>query len=230
MDSFGDHALVCPCHGDRTIRHNTLRNTLFSDAAHGGLNPEKEKAGLLCGHPPEDGLTCSSSRPGDAEEADGPARGRRRPADIYLPRGPGGRPAAIDFACTSGLRSDTVRSAADAPERVTESYEAFKRNVKPQGETESTEEECTQSGFSFIPLVMESHGGGSSHTSRRTLDTIARNAAARWNESPDTASLRIAQRLSMSLRRENARAILRRTAALYPNSVAKVLPLDDAFL
>ena len=26
MDWFGDHALTCPCAGDRTRRHNAIRN------------------------------------------------------------------------------------------------------------------------------------------------------------------------------------------------------------
>ena len=42
------------------------------------------------------------------------------------------------------------------------------------------------------------------------LDFIARSVAASWSDNSEVASLRIAQRLSMTLHRENARAILRR--------------------
>ena len=47
MDRFGDHALTCSCAGDRTRRHNALRNLVYGAATEGGLGPEKEKAGLL---------------------------------------------------------------------------------------------------------------------------------------------------------------------------------------
>ena len=47
MDRFGDHALTCPCAGDRTRRHNALRNIVHEAAKEGGLGPVKEKAGLL---------------------------------------------------------------------------------------------------------------------------------------------------------------------------------------
>ena len=54
MDSFGDHALVCPCKGDRTIRHNRLRDIVCREAVEGGMQPEKEKAGLLPMRPIEE--------------------------------------------------------------------------------------------------------------------------------------------------------------------------------
>ena len=47
MDRFGEHALTCPCAGDRTRRHNALRNVVHNAAQEGGLGPDKEKAGLL---------------------------------------------------------------------------------------------------------------------------------------------------------------------------------------
>ena len=47
MDRFGDHALVCCGGGDRTRRHNLLRNMVFHAAASANLHPELEKPGLL---------------------------------------------------------------------------------------------------------------------------------------------------------------------------------------
>ena len=51
MDSFGDHALVCYCNGDRTVRHNALRNIVFCEASRANMQPEKEKAGALAKGP-----------------------------------------------------------------------------------------------------------------------------------------------------------------------------------
>ena len=44
LDAFLDHALVCSCGGDRTLRHNSLRDTTFSEAIDAGMRAEREKA------------------------------------------------------------------------------------------------------------------------------------------------------------------------------------------
>ena len=51
MDPFGDHALACACKGDRTLRHNRIRNLAFEDVSEAGMSPESEKAGLLPSRP-----------------------------------------------------------------------------------------------------------------------------------------------------------------------------------
>ena len=85
-------------------------------------------------------------------------------------------------------------------------YEDMKRSYK------NTAEECSQAGFSFVPLVVEAHGGSWSPLARRVLDGLAKLQAAAWSDGQEPASLRIAQRISCSLQRENARAVLRRLA------------------
>ena len=118
----------------------------------------------------------------------------------------------MDFACSSGLRADTLRKAAEDPAGVIEDYESFKISYVAPGETESTNALCRRQGLSFVPMVMEAHSGGWSKTARRVLDTIARHTATTHRRSPEEASLDFAQRLSCSLHRENARAVLRRLA------------------
>ena len=93
QDRYMDHALVCACGGDRTRRHNAVRDTICSLARNGGLQAQLEKGGLLpARHPSEEG------RGGGAQD--------RRPADVWLPSGAGpeNRPLAIDVATTSGMR------------------------------------------------------------------------------------------------------------------------------
>ena len=75
-----------------------------------------------------------------------------------------------------------------------------------------TDHECKQAGFKFTPMILESHGGGWSPLARGVLDKIAKSQSAAWNEGQEPSSLRIAQRISCSLQRENARAVLRRLA------------------
>ena len=145
MDPFGDHALTCVCKGDRTLRHNRVRDLTFEDALEARMSPEREKAGLLPTRPQDDGVHYKSQ--GEA----------RRPADVWLPRGissTNGRPEALDFSLTSGLTNDNVRKAADSPHLVYEDYCDFKCRYK------DTTQLCASQGLVFTPIVFEAHGGG----------------------------------------------------------------------
>ena len=196
MDTFGDHALTCVCKGDRTVRHNAIRDIVYEEAIGAGVAAEREKAGLLPARPVEDGVGFTDCH--------------RRPADAWLPRSPGTTNEALDFACTSGMRADFMdRSAADGG-CVFAAYEHHKRSYK------DTEKECSQVGIKFIPMIIESHGGGWSPLARAILDRLARRQSAAWSEHQEPASLRIAQRIACTLQRENARAVLRRLTAPLP--------------
>ena len=85
LDAFGDHSLVCCCKGDRTVRHNRIRDVVFEEAVRAGMAAEKEKPGLLPARPADDGV--------------GQVESLRRPADIWLPRTQGAAGEALDFAC-----------------------------------------------------------------------------------------------------------------------------------
>ena len=115
MDTYMDHALVCSCGGDRTLRHNAIRDDLFAEAGDVGVRAEREKQGLL---PP---------RPGDEVlKGEHQVRGRR-PADIWIAPWESHSAAALDFAVTSGLRSDRIVGAAQNCESVWGQCETFKR-------------------------------------------------------------------------------------------------------
>ena len=190
MDRWGDHALTCSCHGDRTLRHNAIRDVTHQEATNASLRPEREKAGLLPTRPAQDGL--------------GPENAARRPADIWLPRGTESGAEALDFAVTSGLQASLYRRVLEDPNAAFEQYEAFKRGFK------QTDQACRDQSLRFTPMVLEAHGGGWSSTFRRVGDWISRNAAACSHEESSAVAFRIAQRISCSLQRENARAVLKR--------------------
>lgn len=61
INIYGDHATCCAKNGDLVIRHNALRNLVFSIASDGLLQPQLEKQGIL-----------------------GPTTGRR-PGDVAIP-------------------------------------------------------------------------------------------------------------------------------------------------
>jgi len=147
LDIFMDHALVCQCGGDRTLRHNAIRDLVYKEAARAGLRPEKEKQGLL---PP---------RP-DAERLRGePCQSDRRPADVWL-LGWQGSPTALDFAATSGLQAAILYSSALDVSVALSGYESKKKIHL------NTEEICRDSGLAFVPMVVESHGEGGEYQPR----------------------------------------------------------------
>ena len=191
MDIWCDHALVCSCKGDRTLRHNSIRDLVFRSALATDLRPQKEKPNL----PP--------LRP-DAETIRETTLRGRRPADVWVPSWRGSGPAAFDFAVTSGMQSSALhRSAVDGTEAALK-YEQVKR------EFQNTADTCQQNGLQFLPLVLEAHGGGMGPTAKATLKASARQAAAQTGQPTSQASQELMQRISIALQRENARSVLRR--------------------
>ena len=192
MDVYADHALVCGCKGDRTIRHNALRNCTYRYAKASALHPQREKAGLLPPRPDAEHIREKAGAAG------------RRPADIWMPHWCDNGPVALDFAVTCGLRSDHLHhSAIDHTHALTE-YEDFKRNYL------ATAQQCEQQGIQFTPMVVDAHGGGWGPAAKEVFKIIARAHANQTGTSISMASSEIAQRISITLERENARAILRR--------------------
>ena len=126
IDKYGDHCLTCACGGDRTKRHNLLRNEVYFFFHSSGLNPELERPGLLQPRP----LVGSNQEDGSNRTSEN----FRRPADVYLPRWQRGALAALDLAVTSSLRSDMVSRSALDGSVSTKIYEEFKRNP-PQHRT-----------------------------------------------------------------------------------------------
>ena len=75
MDSFGDHAVICSCKGDRNVRHNAIRNVTHVCAQEANMSPVREKANLLLARPPGDLWNHEDNNVAHP-------RGRRRPADV----------------------------------------------------------------------------------------------------------------------------------------------------
>ena len=105
-DRRGDHAVSCSSQGERTARHNHLRDILYHTAVSASLGPTKEGRFLV---------------PGTGD----------RPADVLIPHWTGGRDTALDVTVINPLQSATVAQAATTPGHALNV--AFDRKVKKAG-------------------------------------------------------------------------------------------------
>ena len=202
LDVYMDHALVCGCGGDRTLRHNAVRNTVYEDARNVGIRCTKEKSGLLPPRPGHESLQGERSTNG------------RRPADIWFPDWRNGKAGAVDFAVTSGLLADMLQSVISDPTVVCARYDDFKRGYL------DTETQCAARNLDFLPFVMEAHSGGVGKSARRICSHIAKIGSARESEDIFETTSTMFRRITISLHRENARAVLRRLPGCFASEPA----------
>ena len=188
LDTKGYHANVCCAGGDRTTRHNKVRNAVFKLAKAAALGPELEKPNLLL-----------PSNPDDAET------NRRRPADVFLPAWLNGSPAALDFAVTAPQRQVTVEQAAKEALASAKQYSQTKREYL------NTAQLCADAGVEFVPMVCESTGAWAPEA-LHVLGQLAQAAALQSGRDKNSVFAETLQVLSVTVRRCQARALLRRLA------------------
>ena len=128
----------------------------------------------------------------------------RRPADIYIPRWDLGGSAALDFAVTSGLRNDMLLRSANEGSACLSIYENYKNTYL------KTAEICAENGITFVPMVIEAHSGGWGPVATKVWRRLGRAISLISGESSAVEALRVKQNLGLALKRETARAILRR--------------------
>ena len=132
------------------------------------------------------------------------AVGGRRPADVWVASWGAHGPAAFDLAVTSGMRQGCLAATVDSGGGPATHYEARKRRHL------DTQAVCTAETLQFIPLVTEACGGSWGPTAVNTWRALAHALAAHSGEPSSVEMERLLQTLSITLQRENARAVLRR--------------------
>ena len=185
LDTHGHHSGMCLAGGERVLRHNALRDLVYSWAERACLRPEKERAGLLL-----------PQRPDDVSSA------RRRPADVYLPSFLG-RPTALDFAVTAPQQLDVLGARGATTAAV--AYADDKRRHL------DTAAACEAQQVAFLPMVVETTGAWAPEAAK-ALGHIARCVAAGTMADPAAATL--LQQACVLVRSWRARAALRRRAEL----------------
>ena len=163
---------------------------MFRLAKAGALSPELEKSGLLL-----------PARPDNPEVA------HRRPADVYLPAWLNGSPAALDFAVTAFQRQDIVELASREALASARQYSQAKRQYL------DTEQLCNSVGLEFVPMVCESTGAWAPEAFHVT-GLLAKAAASISGRDKDEVLAQSLQKLSVTVRRSQARALLRRLAQI----------------
>ena len=123
---------------------------------------------------------------------------------MYLPRWHRGAPMALDFAVTSGLRSDSLTLSAVDGQSAATRYEDTKNEYL------DTRRHCLSEGVGFTPMVVEACGGGWGPAANDFWWKLAKTTALATGERPAVVEGHLRQALGVTLHRENARAILKR--------------------
>jgi len=196
LDMYMDHALVCHCGGDRTVRHNLVQRDLTRSFQLLGFRPVPEKAGLL--------PTATSEIEGNAGINRCLGTQNRRPADVWVPLWENGRGTAVDVALTSGMALSWIHRVARDPEGPTVVYEQHKR------EDRNTEAQCTAEGFMLLPFIVEAHSGSFGADAKKLLRQMGQRFASSSGGNVGSKVSELAMRIQATLHRETARAVLRR--------------------
>ena len=187
LDTHSLHAGTCSAGGERTQRHHALRDTLYAWTARAGLQPERERPGLLLPQRPEEARVTA-----------------RRPADIYLPSFQGS-PVALDLAIVAPQRQETLAQAAQGALAAASSYTQTKETHL------DTARLCSAQGVRFKPMVAEATGAWARDASAVLL-AVSKAVAVRSGEDPSMLHAQLLQELSVTARGQRARAVLRRRA------------------
>eukprot|EP00731_Ephydatia_muelleri_P009253 Em0004g1591a len=124
-----------------------------------------------------------------------------RPADILVPNWMIGKPAAFDLTVVSQLNSTTLQL-----------NEAGARSGSAAGKAEvrkhnANDAKCTELGWVFIPLVVETYGCWGVEA-QGSISRLAARLALQLQCSKSKAITSIYQRLNLTLVHCNARALL----------------------
>ena len=187
------------------MSHNAIRD-IFCRLCHAaGLRPKVEKPDLLRPRPlvgsrEEDGKSRKGSRGPDG----------RRPADVFLPALRLGKPAALDFAVTSGLSIDLLPVSEEDASLPCSLYANRKRQFL------DTAAHCQEEGIDFIPMIVEASSGSWGVDARNLFREVSKTAARLTGDPYSVKLEQCLQNFSISLHRANARAVLRRAPAIPP--------------
>ena len=129
---------------------------------------------------------------------------------MFLPAWRLGKPAALDFAVTSGLRIDHVPVSQQDGSLPCSRYADRKRAFL------DTAAHCQEEGIDFVPMIVEASSGSWGAEAREVFREMSK-MAARLTGDPYSVKLeQCLQTLSVCLHRANARAILRRAPSIPP--------------
>ena len=106
LDKGGVHALTCNTGGERTGKHNTLRDEFCKILTESGISAQTEPKGILLGE-----------------------EGNQRPADVYAPLFEDGRAYAFDLGVTHPQGQQVLLSASTIPLHAADTY-ALKKRTK----------------------------------------------------------------------------------------------------
>lgn len=181
LDDYGYHALTCKSDGGIVTRHNRIRDTFFDMAKAARLNPKREVQTLL----------------GSAE----------RTADVFIPNLFGSTAGVLDFAVTHCLQPKTLSIASKEGGAAATSYAETK--CKSKNDIQQRVNSAPTISQRFCPMVVDVFGAWDP-AAHLIFSKVASPLAIDSGYCYASTINYIYQRMSMTLMRANAEAILKR--------------------
>ena len=187
LDAKGIHAASCTAGGDMILRHNRVRDLIYSFCCRAALNAEVEKGGLL----DEPGIFLDLSRPADVL-VDGIGSGSRPQERVALD-------IKVINALGQGHYNDTQEGPLVAAERYRVAACSRARIF----------DRCAERGIRYEPLVFTTQGAMEKHSEAilsQITDTISRSEG----REPGQIKSELLQAVSFSIAQSVAKAVMRR--------------------
>ena len=188
-DTKGIHCLSCTGGGDIVLRHNDVRDIVYSFAGRARLQPQLEKAGLLA----EPGIFLELRRPADVLVEGLPSHGRNSAS----------AKVALDIKVVNAIGADHSSDTCQGPLVAAEAYR------EKALATNQTADRCRAQGITYEPLVFTCQGGCERHA-EGILTQIAEAVARAEDLEAASVKADILEQISSCLARHVARAISRR--------------------
>ena len=122
----------------------------------------------------------------------------RRPTDIYVPRRDLGGPATLEFAVTSGLRTDLLEQTVSDVLTCLSAYEHLKNSFL------NTAAHCASKGIAFVRIVVEAHSKTWGPAATKVWLRLGKAVSLMSGESTAVELFRARQNLGLTLHRETA--------------------------
>ena len=193
LDTKGVHSILCTGGGDTVLRHNDVRDIVYSFCRRGQLRPVLEKAGIL----QEPGVLIDLRRPADVLVSGLRSHGGQDRAEIS-------QRTALDIKIINALGQGHYEETLQGPNVAAAAYR------EQQNSHQQTGTRCAARGIQYEPMVFTAQGGCEARA-ESIMNQIVQAVGDAEGISKAVIKADFMEQISFSIARSVARAVARRT-------------------